>query len=71
MLDKPSSGDGYRPPKKWRDEKVKNPNGPGIGWPDANGDVWVPTNHRGTHAWHWDVRHTDGTRTNVYPRVQK
>ncbi len=68
MLDRPTSEVGYEPPKKWNGQKVKNPNGPGGGWPDVNGNVWVSTNHRGTHAWHWDVQQADGSHINVYPK---
>jgi RHS repeat-associated protein len=58
----------YKPPKNWNGQKVKNPNGPGSGWPHKNGDVWVPTDHKGTHAPHWDVQHSDGSHTPVYPK---
>ena len=46
---------------------MKNPNGSGSGWPDQKGNVWVLTDHKGTHAPHWDVQHPNGTHTPVYP----
>jgi hypothetical protein len=52
---------------KGGDRKVKNPNGKGTGWVDKDGDVWVPTDHNGTHAPHWDRQHPGGKHTNVYP----
>ena len=59
---------GYKPPKKWNGKKVKNPNGPGSGYPDENGKVWVPTDHKGTHAPHWDVQNPKtGKHEPVYP----
>jgi hypothetical protein len=57
----------FVPPKKGT-RKVKNPNGKGSGWIDKNGDVWVPTDHAGTHAPHWDRQHPNGKHTNVYPK---
>ena len=35
---------------------MRNPNGRGTGWVDRNGRVWVPDDHDGTHAPHWDVQ---------------
>ena len=67
QLGQPTKEQGYKPPKNWNGEKVRNPNGSGSGYPAKNGDVWVPTNHKGTHAPHWDVQHPDGTHTPVYP----
>src|SRR5690606_27299594 len=46
---------------------VRNPNGTGKGWLDRNGRVWVPTDHKGTHAPHWDVQKPGGTHQNIYP----
>jgi len=60
-------------PPKGGDDWVKNPNGRGHGWKDANGDVWVPTGpatpgrgdaHGGPH---WDVQTPGGGHVNVYP----
>lgn len=65
----PAAGDGYTPPKKWDGKKVRNPNGNGAGWPDAKGDVWVPTGSGGdAHGGpHWDVQTPGGKYRNVYP----
>lgn len=38
----PGKAEGYCEPKGAADW-VRNPNGRGNGWRDANGDVWVPT----------------------------
>lgn len=67
---KPTEADGYTPPKKWDGEKVRNPNGAGYGWPDKNGEVWVPTGpgpmaHGGPH---WDVQNPQtGGHRNILP----
>lgn len=57
---KPTEKDGFYPPKNWDGKKVRNPNGPGFGWPDKNGHVWVPTGPEGhplAHGGpHWDVQ---------------
>ena len=49
----------YVPPKKGRKNKVKNPNGPGKGWPAKDGGVWIPDNnmHGGSG---WTVQHPGG-----------
>jgi len=65
----PTENDGFKPKKKWDGKKVKNPNGPGYGWPDKDGNVWVPTGpgssaHGGPH---WDVQSSGGRYINVYP----
>jgi RHS repeat-associated protein len=39
----PTEADGFKPPKNWDGSRVKNPNGPGWGYPDRKGNVWVPT----------------------------
>lgn len=49
---KPTEDDGFVPKKKWDGKKVPNPNGPGYGWPDEKGNVWVPSGpngHGGPH----------------------
>ena len=66
MKKNPPAHPDYVPPKKWDGQKVKNPNGKGSGWPAKNGDVWVPENHKGSHAPHWDVQHKDGSHTPIY-----
>jgi hypothetical protein len=66
-LGPPSRGTGYKPPKNWNGELVKNPNGPGSGYPSKGGKVWVPTDHKGTHAPHYDVQDPKtGGHTPVY-----
>jgi hypothetical protein len=66
---KPTAEDGYTPPKKWDGKLVKNPNGPGAGYPDKDGNVWVPTGTGGAaHGGpHWDVQKPGGGYVNVYP----
>ena len=65
---KPGEDEGFKDPKSGEDW-VKNPNGKGNGWADADGNVWVPTGpgpaaHGGPH---WDVQNPDGNYENVYP----
>jgi uncharacterized delta-60 repeat protein len=68
----PTANDGYVQPARGPGsdgKRVKNPNGPGKGWIDNKGDVWVPTGtgplaHGGPH---WDVQHPGGGYINVYP----
>ena len=74
---KPGESDGFKPKKHWDGEKVKNPNGPGAGYPDQNGDVWVPTGVGGAPGTgstgiahggpHWDVESPGGGYRNVKP----
>lgn len=52
----PTEKDGYEPPKNWDGKKVRNPNGPGWGWPDRKGRVWVPSGPKGHGGPHWDVK---------------
>ena len=52
------------------EEWAPNPNGPGNGWLDSDGNVWVPTGHGGrAHGGpHWDVQQPrGGGYVNVYP----
>ena len=46
---------------------VPNPNGPGSGFQDADGNVWVPTGPKGHGGPHWDVQKPGGKYINVYP----
>ncbi|UEQ25529.1 polymorphic toxin type 37 domain-containing protein [Xanthomonas oryzae pv. oryzae] len=64
----PGKAEGYCEPKGGPDW-VRNPNGRGNGWRDANGDVWVPTGPGGeAHGGpHWDVQTPGGGYVNVYP----
>ncbi len=64
---KPTEDDGYVPPKNGDGKKIPNPNGPGYGWPDKKGSVWIPSGLNGHGGPHWDVEHPDGTYDNVYP----
>ena len=61
---------GYVPPKsgpRW----THSPGGKDKGWIDRKGDVWVPDDHNGTHAPHWDVQWKNGEDYHtVYPAVQ-
>lgn len=66
MKDNPPKHPEYKSPKGG-DRKVKNPNGRGSGWVDSKGRVWVPTDHKGTHAPHWDRELPGGGHENVYP----
>ena len=73
----PAENDGFIPKKNWDGKKVKNPNGPGYGWPDKNGHVWVPTGPGGSmpgttglaHGGpHWDVQNPrTGRHKNRFP----
>jgi|GEM_PF-5456809 len=66
----PTEKDGYRPPKGWDGKKVRHPKNGKVGWPDEDGNIWVPTGpgskaHGGPH---WDVQHPNGrTYDNIYP----
>jgi hypothetical protein len=62
---KPTEKDGYNPPKKWDGKKVRNPNGPGYGWPDKKGRVWVPSGPNGHGGPHWDVQYPTKGRNYV------
>ena len=56
----------YVPPKKGGKNKVKNPNGPGNGWPAKDGGVWIPDNnmHGGSG---WTVQYPGGRHWHAYP----
>ena len=72
----PTSNDGFVVAKNWNGKLVKNPNGKGYGYPDKDGNVWVPTGvgvsqprttgiaHGGAH---WDVQIQNGKHQNIYP----
>lgn len=64
---KPTKEDGFVPPKKGDGKKVKNPNGPGYGWKDEGGNVWVPSGPNGHGGPHWDVQRPGGGYDNVVP----
>ena len=65
---KPGAQEGFCDPKG-RENWVRNPNGKGWGWEDADGKVWVPTGLGGkAHGGpHWDVQTPGGGYINVYP----
>ena len=50
----PTEKDGFIPKKNWDGEKVKHPRG--WGWPDKDGNVWIPSGPRGHGSPHWDVQ---------------
>jgi len=65
----PTAQNGFIAKKNWNGQKVKNPNGGGYGYPDQNGNVWIPTGagpsvHGGPH---WDVQFPGGGYKNVPP----
>jgi hypothetical protein len=63
----PTEKNGFVSPKNWNGNKVKS--GSQYGYPDASGDVWVPTNPGNAHGGpHWDVQHPDGSHTNAFPK---
>ena len=67
IIDKNSPPDhpNFKPPKKGN-RKVNNPNGPGKGWEDKNGNVWIPDNtmHGGEG---WTVQYPNGGHEHAYP----
>jgi hypothetical protein len=72
----PSSSDGFKPAKNWDGKsKVRAPNGRGYGYPDDNGNVWVPTGTKPSKAHggpHWDVQDAKGKKyENIYPGGKK
>lgn len=65
---KPTKEDGYDAPKKWDGKKVRAPNGRGFGYPDKDGNVWVPSGPNGHGGPHWDVQSSDGKNyENIVP----
>ncbi|MBK7635509.1 MAG: hypothetical protein IPJ13_15460 [Saprospiraceae bacterium] len=66
MKKNPPDHPDYKAPKsgpRWVKDKHNNR---GYGWEDRNGRVWIPDDHRGTHAPHWDVQRPGGYDP-VYP----
>lgn len=63
----PEEKHGFEPPKKWDGEKVKHRKG--YGWPDREGNIWIPTGPNGHGGPHWDVQLSDSDNDyiNVYP----
>jgi len=63
----PNPKSGYVPPKKNPNpQKVKNPNGPGRGWPANDGGVWVPDNNMDGGPG-WVVQYPGGGHEHHYP----
>lgn len=62
---KPTEKDGFIPKKNWDGKKVKHRRG--HGWPDNNGNVWIPTGPKGHGGPHWDVQKPDGGYENIVP----
>jgi len=54
----PTERDGFRPPKNWNGEKVSTSRG--YGYPDKDGNVWIPTGPNGHGGPHWDVQLAGG-----------
>lgn len=68
----PTEKDGFRPKKNWDGELVKNPNGVGYGYPDEEGNIWVPTGEGGHGGVHWDVQNPRTRKhENIYPKDKK
>lgn len=67
----PTKEVGYKEPKKWNGEKVRHPHTGQVGYPDRNGNIWVPTGPgSGAHGGpHWDVVPPGKKKkhVNVYP----
>ncbi|MBK9256466.1 MAG: hypothetical protein IPM42_13345 [Saprospiraceae bacterium] len=73
--DPPSSEDFKKSPPNHPDYKapksgprwIKDKNNQrGYGWEDSKCRVWIPTDHKGSHAPHWDVQRPGGY-DKVYP----
>mgnify|MGYP000973924157 FL=1 len=62
---KPTEEDGFVPKKGWDGKKVKHRRG--YGWPDKNGNVWIPTGPKGHGGPHWDVQKPGGGYENIVP----
>ncbi|MBW7675116.1 RHS repeat-associated core domain-containing protein [Chryseobacterium chendengshani] len=70
MKESPPDHPEFKAPKGGN-KKVRNPNGRGTGWLDNKGRVWVPDDHNGTHAPHWDRQEPKGGGySTVYPTVK-
>ena len=63
--DSPPDHPDFKEPKKGN-KKGKNPNGPGYGWVDSEGNVWVwdPKMHGGPG---WIIQEPDGGHSHAYP----
>ena len=64
--DSPPDHPDYIPPKKGGNNKVKNPNGQGKGWPAKDNGVWIPTpNMHGGEG--WTIQYPGGSHSHAYP----
>jgi len=67
----PTEKDKFKPKKGWDRKKVKVQKGPlkgKAGYPDKDGNIWVPTGPKGHGGPEWDVQNPKtGKNTNVYP----
>jgi hypothetical protein len=62
----------FKEKKNWGGELVKNPNGGGYGYPDKDGNVWVPSGEGGHGGAHWDKEYAGKNmkgRTRSYSNV--
>jgi hypothetical protein len=64
---RPTPADGFEPGSGSGHYKY-HPSAECKGWKDKKGNVWEPTDHKGTHRPHWDIQRPDGTHTPKYPR---
>lgn len=67
---KPTQDVGFKPKKNWDGKKKIHDETGQCGYPDKNGDLWVPTGEGSdSHAGpHWDIVDQDGNHVeNVYP----
>ncbi len=49
-------------------KKRRHPKNGNIGWPDREGNIWVPTGPNDHGGRHWDVQDRDGRHRNVHPK---
>lgn len=67
---KPKEEDKFIPKKGWDEKKVKVQKGKmkgKAGYPDKDGNIWVPTGPKGHGGAHWDVQKSKGGYDNVLP----
>lgn len=64
---KPTEQNRFIPASTWDSKQVKNPIDVGYGWPDVNGNVWVPTGQVDLGSAHWNVVFPNGCMTTIYP----
>lgn len=60
--------DGFVPEKKWDGRKVKHPHTGQRGYPNEDGNLWVPSGESGHGGPHWDIIDKKGKHIgNVHP----